>query len=137
MNLLSRLLDARDKNADRRISVSSFGRGEVCYRDYEVIASGALLIKPSMGHLKTCPDIYIEGKTYVTASWDAGDVADICRHYLAHPEEAKEIIHNGRKALSDFFEDDGFVRDVRRVLCVAGLGIGGSIAPLQRIPVIA
>jgi Glycosyl transferases group 1 len=119
-----------------RIGVSPFGWGEVCFRDYEVIASGALLIKPSMGHLKTCPDIYVEGKTYVAASWDTHDVADICRYYLAHPEEAKEIIYNGRKALSDYYKNDGFVRDVRRVLEVAGLEIGGSTVPSRGIPIL-
>ncbi len=105
-----------------RIGVSPFGWGEVCFRDYEVIASGALLIKPSMEHLKTSPDIYVEGKTYVAASWDASDVADLCRYYLAHPEEAKEIIHNGQAALTKYFDQDGFVEDVRRVLDRVGLG---------------
>jgi Glycosyl transferases group 1 len=120
-----------------KIGVSPFGWGEVCYRDYEVIASGALLIKPSMAHLKTSPNIYVEGKTYVAASWDASDVKEICRYYLAHPEEAKEIIHNGRAALADYFENDGFVADVRRVLRVAGLDPNGVMNPARRIPIMA
>jgi Glycosyl transferases group 1 len=117
-----------------KIGVSPFGWGEVCYRDYEVISSGALLIKPLMSHLKTNPNIYVDGKTYVAAAWDSSNIADICRYYLAHPEEAKEIIHNGRKALSDYFEKDGFVNDVRRVLNVAGLSPEGAAITHNRIP---
>jgi hypothetical protein len=118
-----------------RIGVSPFGWGEVCYRDYEVIASGALLVKPSMAHLKTCPNIYVEGKTYVAISWDTHDLAEICRYYLAHPEEANEIVHNGRTALAQYFKDNGLVDDVRRILDVAGMSLDG--APSRRIPILA
>jgi hypothetical protein len=121
-----------------RIGVSPFGWGEVCFRDYEIMAAGALLIKPSMSHLRTSPDIFVEGKTYVAASWDPDDIGDVCRHYLAHPEDAKEIIHNGREALSAYFERDGFVGDIRRVLDVASASRSGVPASSsRRIPIMA
>ena len=120
-----------------RIGISPFGWGEVCFRDYEVVASGALLIKPSMAHLATSPNIFIEGKTYVATSWDGSDLIDICRYYLSHPEEAKEIVANARAALSDYFEDDGFVKDVRRVLDVAGVDHDGATPRSRRTPIMA
>jgi len=120
-----------------RIGVSPFGWGEVCFRDYEIMAAGALLIKPSMSHLKTSPDIFVEGKTYVATSWDPDDIGDVVRYYLAHPEEAKEIIHNGRAALSAYFEEDGFVKDVRRVLDVAREGRRYVPASMARVPIMA
>ena len=116
-----------------KIGVSPFGWGEVCFRDYEIVASGALLVKPSMNHLRTNPDIYVDGKTYVATSWDPADLRDVCRHYLAHPEEAEEIVHNARTALSNYYEQGGFVSDVARVLKVAGLG---SVAPTTSRPVV-
>jgi len=55
------------------IAVSPFGYGEICYRDFEIILSGALLFKPSMEHLITYPDIYVKNKTYVPFEWNFSD----------------------------------------------------------------
>jgi len=99
-----------------RVVFSPFGWGEVCFRDYEAIASGALLVKPSMKHLETSPRIYQEGKTYVSVAWDLSDLEEVTRYYLSHPDEAKAIIQNAQTVLSTYFEQGGFVADVRRVL---------------------
>ena len=102
-----------------RIVFSPFGWGEVCFRDYETIASGALLVKPSMKHLETSPPIYQEGKTYVSVAWDLSDLEEVTRYYLSHPDEAKAIVRNAQAVLSSYFEQGGFVADVRRVLARA------------------
>jgi hypothetical protein len=99
-----------------KIGFSPFGWGEVCFRDYEIVCSGSLLLKPSMDHLATAPDIYVAGKTYAPVAWDLSDVVDVCRHYLAHPNEAREIIHNARVALESYFEQGGFVGQINGVL---------------------
>ncbi len=51
-------------------SVSPFGWGEICYRDFESFLYRCVLIKPSMEHIITWPDYYIENKTYLPMSWD-------------------------------------------------------------------
>ena len=33
---------------------SPFGLGEICYRDFEILFSGCLMIKPDMKHIKYC-----------------------------------------------------------------------------------
>jgi len=38
--------------------LSPFGWGEICYRDFEAALNGMLLIKPSMHHIDTWPNIY-------------------------------------------------------------------------------
>jgi hypothetical protein len=53
-----------------KIGLSPFGAGEICFRDFEIILGGALLFKPSMNHLNTYPDIYIDNETYVSFKWD-------------------------------------------------------------------
>jgi hypothetical protein len=55
-----------------RVVVSPFGWGEVCFRDYEAVAAGCLLVKPSMDHVRTQPDIYRAGQTYVSVRWGPG-----------------------------------------------------------------
>ncbi|HEY7771793.1 MAG TPA: hypothetical protein VIC26_01320, partial [Marinagarivorans sp.] len=48
-----------------KICFSPFGYGEVCWRDFEAIAAGALLVKPDMGHMRSAPDIYQPYVTYI------------------------------------------------------------------------
>jgi hypothetical protein len=99
-----------------KLVISPFGWGELCFRDYETIAAGGLLIKPSMSHLKTSPDIFQEYETYVPVKWDLSDLVDTCEYYLNHPRESLRIVRNGQAVLRDYFENRGFVDDIRRCL---------------------
>lgn len=58
------------------MSVSPFGFGEPCYRDFESILQGATLVKPSMDHLVTFPDVYKAWETYVPVKWDFRDLPE-------------------------------------------------------------
>ena len=40
--------------------LSPFGWGEICYRDFEATLGGNFLLKPSMDHIETWPNIYTE-----------------------------------------------------------------------------
>lgn len=99
-----------------RLTLSPFGWGEVCFRDYEAIACGSLLVKPDMGHLETSPDIYIPGETYVPIPWDFHGASEVCERYLGDPRASKRIVRNARAALRDYFNTGGFVRDIERTL---------------------
>lgn len=99
-----------------KIVFSPFGWGEVCFRDYEAIAAGALLIKPDMSHLQTEPDIYIPNQTYVPVAWDYSDAADVIERYLSDPSECKRIISNARHALLKYDRQDHFVDTLARCL---------------------
>lgn len=85
---------------------SPFGWGEVCYRDFEAVALGALLIKPSMDHLVTRPSIYVANETYVCVRWDLADLEEKCHWCLANPGECARIVHNARRALRNYFSRD-------------------------------
>jgi len=54
-----------------RVCISPYGLGEICWRDFEAIWAGALLIKPSMDYIETWPDIYRPWETYIPChlSW--------------------------------------------------------------------
>jgi len=54
-----------------RAVLSPFGWGEVCFRDFEAIQNGALLIKPDMTHLETFPDVYLPE---LAVKWDGSDL---------------------------------------------------------------
>ncbi|MEM1212504.1 MAG: glycosyltransferase [Planctomycetota bacterium] len=104
-----------------RVVVSPFGWGELCFRDYEAVCLGALLVKPSMEHLQTSPDIFKPGETYVPVAWDLSDLEETVEHYLAHPAEAKRIVREARRVLRGYYEAGGFVADIRRLLGPLGL----------------
>jgi hypothetical protein len=79
---------------DSQIVLSPFGWGEVCFRDFEALISGALLFKPDMSHLKTWPDIYIPFETYVPLNWEGTDIKEKAESYLANDGERKRIARN-------------------------------------------
>jgi hypothetical protein len=104
-----------------RVVFSPFGWGEVCFRDFEAVCSGALLVKPSMSHLQTSPDIYVENETYVPVRWDLADLEEKVHRYLTHPDEARAIVERARRVLRRYFERDGFLNDVARCLLLDDL----------------
>lgn len=77
-----------------RITFSPFGWGELCFRDFEAVRAGSLLLKPDMGHLDTWPDVYLPGETYVPVAWDGSDLKEQIDYYLGHPEESLRIARN-------------------------------------------
>lgn len=74
-----------------KISVSPFGVGEFCYRDYESIISGAALIKPDMSHMVTWPDLYKPNETYLPHKWDLSDFDEKLDWLLSNSAKRKEI----------------------------------------------
>jgi hypothetical protein len=98
-----------------RVTPSPLGWGEVCFRDYEAVATGCLLVKPDMSHLETSPDIYDEG-TYVPCRWDLADLREKCEHYLDHPREADEIARNAREKYTRYFKEKQFVSDFEKLV---------------------
>ena len=88
-----------------RLTVSPFGNGEFCFRDYEAFASGSCLMKPDMSHFETWPELYIPEKTFIPFRWDLSDLKEKTKYYLNHEDEririASEAQNNYRKILSE------------------------------------
>jgi hypothetical protein len=101
-----------------KIVLSPFGWGEVCFRDFEAIISGALLLKPDMAHLKTWPDIYIPYETYIPLNWDGTDIKEKTETYLADNKARERIARNAwelyRKELEAL--EDRFTRLFQNIL---------------------
>ncbi|MDR0785141.1 MAG: glycosyltransferase [Treponema sp.] len=80
--------------SDAKITLSPFGWGEVCHRDFEAVIYGSLLLKPNMSHIKTYPDVYIPYETYVPLDWDGGDLFEKVDFYLSNSAERQRIAQN-------------------------------------------
>ncbi len=92
-----------------KICVSPFGFGELCWRDFEAILCGCLLVKPDMGHAKTSPDLFVPGVTYVPVKWDYSDLEAQCVRYLNNDAERLGIVEHAREMLLTSLEPDWFL----------------------------
>lgn len=97
-----------DEMRRSRLVVSPFGWGEVCFRDFEAILSGAVLVKPSMRHLETWPDVYRPHETYVPVRWDWSDLEVACRPYLEDESARRDLAERARQALVQSFAEAPF-----------------------------
>ena len=77
-----------------KITFSPFGWGELCFRDFEAIRAGSLMVKPSMDHLDTWPDVFVPGETYVPVRWDGSDLEETMVRYLSDRRERERIAAN-------------------------------------------
>lgn len=99
-----------------RIVFSPFGWGENCWRDFEAICYNCLLVKPSMDHIDTQPNIFVEGETYIPVKWDFADLDEKCRYYLKHSDEAECIVQNARRVYEDYFAQGTFVNRIQELI---------------------
>ena len=88
-----------------KLSVSPYGWGEVCYRDFETFVAGSLLVKPSMEHLNTYPDVFKPFETYFPVSWDMNDLPEVLEYLTANYSNYREIAHNGQQAYKNAISD--------------------------------
>jgi len=96
-----------------KICVSPFGYGEICWRDFEAILCRSLLLKPSMDHVETNPDIFKPYLTYVPVKWDYSDLEEKCAYYLTHEKERERITAEAFAILDNFYKNGGFMTAVK------------------------
>jgi len=85
------------------LTLSPFGRGEVCFRDFEAVLQGSALLKPDMSHIETWPNIYLPDETYAPLRWDGADLTERIDALLADPQRAVQMARNAQDALSDCY----------------------------------
>jgi hypothetical protein len=104
---------------DSKISISPFGWGEVCYRDFESFQAGALLLKPNMDHLETFPNFY-KPENMVFYNWDADDLEEKIEIVLNHLDDFEEIANNAKgnfiKATSGQGADLKFLKHFQEIV---------------------
>ena len=99
-----------------KISVSPFGVGEFCYRDFESIICGTTLLKPDMSHLETWPDFYQNGTTCVFHKWDLTDLNEKIDFLLSNTGKRIEIAENAQKVYKDTVSPEGLANFADRLI---------------------
>lgn len=99
-----------------KVCFSPFGYGEVCWRDFEAVMSGAVLLKPDMGHIETDPDIFLPWETYVPLAWDLSDLPEKLRRLLDDAPLRERIATRAFDRLRDWVASDRFARKLSPLL---------------------
>ncbi|WP_371158427.1 glycosyltransferase [Jannaschia sp. 2305UL9-9] len=95
-----------------KLCFSPFGYGELCWRDIEAFVTGAVLVKPSMEHLDTLPDLYSPGVTYLPIRWDFADLDETVHRALADPDLRSSLSRAGHDRLLHYVRTEQFVNDI-------------------------
>lgn len=104
-----------------KLCFSPFGYGEYCWRDFEAMLTGSLLLKQDMSHIKGCPEAFIPFETYVPLSWDLSDFDEKVEYYLNHEKERVTIARNAFELIQSYFLEKKFLQDVQPFLQKLGL----------------
>ncbi|GAA4131462.1 glycosyltransferase [Aminobacter aganoensis] len=99
-----------------RICVSPIGYGELCWRDFEAILSGCLLVKPSMDHITTKPNIFVPHSTYIPVNWDYSDLEEKCAFYLENEAERAALASRARSTLLNGLTEEWFLREFSELM---------------------
>lgn len=107
-NFLSGLIPLTEYNKEVKevqAILSPFGWGEICFRDIEAFLSGAVLVKPDVGHIDTWPNIFLPEETYVPVLWDGSDVTKTVDELLADSRRMDRIKNNAWLKLKNAYAD--------------------------------
>ena len=94
-----------------KLSISPFGFGEICYRDFESILNKCLLLKPNMSHLETYPDFFKERITYIPLNWDLEDTILTIEKCLQDFDSYHSVIENAFNLLQAYHNDESLFID--------------------------
>ena len=75
-----------------KICISPWGMGEICYREFEAMRYGTVVIKPKMDFVNTWPRI---GCVYTDPNWNVLEdvIMDILENYFEYSDKAREAYH--------------------------------------------
>ena len=87
-----------------KCTLSPYGMGELCFRDFEIIKFGSVMIKPDMSNVITHPNIYIPYETYVPCALDWSDLIEKIEWVKSNPKKCKEITENAKQIVKKAYK---------------------------------
>ena len=76
-----------------KVAISPFGQGEICFRDFECMQFGTIIIKPSMSMVNTIPNIYESNETYLSVNYDWSNLNETIDYVLSNFDSLNERIN--------------------------------------------
>jgi len=82
-----------------KITLSPFGMGELCFRDFEAMQFGTIILKPDQSKVDSFPNMMIENETYIPCKYDWSDLEEKIDYILSNFNELNEKINNNIRKL--------------------------------------
>ena len=82
-----------------KITLSPFGMGELCFRDFEAMQFGTIILKPDQSRVDSFPNMMIEDETYIPCKYDWSDLEEKVDYILGNFNELNEKINNNIRKL--------------------------------------
>jgi len=92
-----------------KVALSPFGMGEVCFRDFELMQFGTIMVKPSMEHIQTIPNPYIAGQTYIPVEHDWNNLNTAVRQAVEDYDNHQQVVQNFRREFLQQYTVENFV----------------------------
>lgn len=99
-----------------KLCFSPFGFGEVCWRDFEAIMAGSLLVKQDMSGIETEPNIFLPFETYAPVVWDFNDFDEVCERFLSSEEERKRVAIQAFGVIRNYINTDQPLKTINYIL---------------------
>ena len=96
-------LEFADIMRKSKCTLSPYGMGELCFRDFEIIQFGSVMIKPDMSKVITHPNVYIPYETYIPCALDWSDLIEKIEWVKNNPKQCKEITENARRIMKEAY----------------------------------
>ena len=100
--------------AASQVTISTFGWGEVCYREYEATYCGSTVLMADMSCIETFPNLYVPDVYYVPYQWDFTDFEEKCMALLNDTRRREEIARNAQAMLMEQWTQAGRQRFAER-----------------------
>jgi hypothetical protein len=94
---------------DSKVCISPFGMGEVCFRDFECINVGTIIIKPDMNMVLTEPNLYIDKETYFAVNYDWSNLNEVIDEVLSDFDRLNRVvIDNARRKFINGYQYENY-----------------------------
>ena len=93
---------------ESKLALSPFGMGEICFRDFELMQFGTLMVKPNMDMVNTYPNPYIKDETYISVEPDWSDLTEKIEKVLGNYNKYSYIINNFRNKFKELYTPENF-----------------------------
>ena len=91
-----------------KIVVSPWGYGEACFRDFEALYLGCVLLKPKTSYVTGAQDIYINNKYYVECEIDFSDLHEKVDMILQNWDNFMDMRVDSKNMLIEWWDIDKY-----------------------------
>jgi len=106
-----------DTMVGSKISVSPWGLGAKCYRDFESIYAGSILLKPDTSFVRDRVDLYnLDNKYYITCKLDYSDLQEKVDWVKTNWDDLKDFRESARNRLLEYHKKESVARHIKKVI---------------------